>query len=140
VTENEANAIARDLEEINRTRQGIDRETLEQARKLAGTKDLDSLAGLVLAAEGWHAGVIGIVASRLVEDLYRPVVMVAIDGGIGKGSGRSIPAFDLHGGLTACSDLLIRYGGHRAAGRTHGGRGAHSRTGRAIRRGRRANA
>ena len=113
--ENEANAIARDLEEINRTRQGIDRETLEQARKLAGTKDLDSLAGLVLAAEGWHAGVIGIVASRLVEDLYRPVVMVAIDGGIGKGSGRSIPAFDLHGGLTACSDLLIRYGGHRAA-------------------------
>lgn len=113
--ENEANAIARDLEEINRTRQGIDRETLEQARKLAGTKDLDSLAGLVLAAEGWHAGVIGIVASRLVEDLYRPVVMVAIDGGIGKGSGRSIPAFDLHSGLTACSDLLMRYGGHRAA-------------------------
>ena len=113
--ENEANGIARDLEEINRTRQAIDRDTLDQARKLAGTKDLDSLAGLVLAAEGWHAGVIGIVASRLVEDLYRPVVMVAVDGGIGKGSGRSIPAFDLHGGLTACSDLLMRYGGHRAA-------------------------
>jgi single-stranded-DNA-specific exonuclease len=113
--ENEANAIARDLEEINRTRQAIDRDTLDQARKLAGTKDLDSLAGLVLAAEGWHAGVIGIVASRLVEDLYRPVVMVAVDGGIGKGSGRSIPAFDLHSGLTACSDLLMRYGGHRAA-------------------------
>ena len=113
--ENEANAIARDLEEINRTRQAIDRDTLDQARKLAGTKDLDSLAGLVLAAEGWHAGVIGIVASRLVEDLYRPVVMVAVDGGVGKGSGRSIPAFDLHGGLTACSDLLMRYGGHRAA-------------------------
>ena len=113
--ENEANGIARDLEEINRTRQAIDRDTLDQARKLAGTKDLDSLAGLVLAAEGWHAGVIGIVASRLVEDLYRPVVMVAVHGGIGKGSGRSIPAFDLHGGLTACSDLLMRYGGHRAA-------------------------
>jgi single-stranded-DNA-specific exonuclease len=113
--ENEANGIARDLEEINRTRQAIDRDTLDQARKLAGTKDLDSIAGLVLAAEGWHAGVIGIVASRLVEDLYRPVVMVAVDGGIGKGSGRSIPAFDLHGGLTACSDLLMRYGGHRAA-------------------------
>jgi single-stranded-DNA-specific exonuclease len=113
--ESEANAIARDLEEINRTRQAIDRETLDAARKLAATRDLDSVAGLVLAAEGWHAGVIGIVASRLVEDLYRPVVLVAVDGKIGKGSGRSIPAFDLHGGLSACADLLVRYGGHRAA-------------------------
>ena len=113
--ESEANAIARDLEEINRTRQAIDRETLDAARKLAAGYDLDSVAGLVLAAEGWHPGVIGIVASRLVEDLYRPVVLVAVDGGIGKGSGRSIPAFDLHGGLTACADLLVKYGGHRAA-------------------------
>lgn len=113
--ESEANGIARDLEEINRTRQAIDRETLEAARKLAARRDLDSVAGLVLAAEGWHPGVIGIVASRLVEDLYRPVVLVAVDGAIGKGSGRSIPAFDLHGGLTDCADLLIRYGGHRAA-------------------------
>lgn len=113
--ESEANAIARDLEEINRTRQAIDRETLVAARKLAATCDLDSAAGLVIAAEGWHAGVIGIVASRLVEDLYRPIVLVAVDGGIGKGSGRSIPAFDLHAGLSACSDLLMRYGGHRAA-------------------------
>jgi single-stranded-DNA-specific exonuclease len=113
--ESEANALARDFEEINRTRQGIDRATLEAARKLAATHDLDSVAGLVLAAEGWHAGVIGIVASRLVEDLYRPVVLVTVDGAIGKGSGRSIPAFDLHGGLTACADLLVRYGGHRAA-------------------------
>jgi single-stranded-DNA-specific exonuclease len=113
--ESEANAIARDLEEINRTRQAIDRETLDAARKLAATRDLDSVAGLVLAAEGWHAGVIGIVASRLVEDLYRPVVLIAVDGGIGKGSGRSIPAFDLHRGLSACADLLMRYGGHKAA-------------------------
>jgi single-stranded-DNA-specific exonuclease len=59
--------------------------------------------------------VIGIVASRLVEDLYRPVVLVAVEDGIGKGSGRSIPAFDLHAGLTACQDLLVRFGGHRAA-------------------------
>lgn len=110
-----ANEIARELEEVNRKRQDIDRETLDAARKLASTKDLDGAAGLVLAAEGWHPGVIGIVASRLVEDLYRPVIMVAIEGGIGKGSGRSIPAFDLHGGLTACADLLVRYGGHRAA-------------------------
>jgi single-stranded-DNA-specific exonuclease len=113
--EREANAIARDLEEINRTRQAIDRETLEAARKLAVAQGIDGRAGLVLAAEGWHPGVIGIVASRLVEDLYRPVVLVAVDGGTGKGSGRSIPAFDLHGGLSACADLLVKYGGHRAA-------------------------
>lgn len=113
--EAEANAIARDLEEINRTRQAIDRETLDAARKLAATRDLDAAAGLVLAAEGWHPGVIGIVASRLVEDLYRPVVLVAIEDGVGKGSGRSIPAFDLHAGLAECADLLVRYGGHRAA-------------------------
>lgn len=114
-SEDEANGIARDLEEVNRTRQAIDRDTLDAARKLAATQDLDSKAGLVIAAEGWHPGVIGIVASRLVEDLYRPIVLVAVDDGIGKGSGRSIPAFDLHGGLTACADLLMRYGGHRAA-------------------------
>jgi single-stranded-DNA-specific exonuclease len=113
--ESEANEIARDLEEINRTRQAMDRETLESARKLAATRDLDHAAGLVLAAEGWHPGVIGIVASRLVEDLYRPVVLVAVEDGTGKGSGRSIPAFDLHAGLAACEDLLIRFGGHRAA-------------------------
>ncbi|HEX6942457.1 MAG TPA: single-stranded-DNA-specific exonuclease RecJ [Gemmatimonadaceae bacterium] len=113
--ESEANAIARDFEEINRTRQNIDRETLDAARKMAATRDLDSVTGLVLAAEGWHPGVIGIVASRLVEDLYRPVVLISVDGGVGKGSGRSIPAFDLHGGLTACADLLLRYGGHKAA-------------------------
>jgi single-stranded-DNA-specific exonuclease len=113
--ESEANALARDFEEINRTRQNIDRETLEAARKLAATRDLDSVTGLVLAAEGWHPGVIGIVASRLVEDLYRPVVLISVEGGVGKGSGRSIPAFDLHAGLTACADLLLRYGGHKAA-------------------------
>ena len=113
--ESEANEIARDLEEINRTRQALDRETLDAARKLAGTRDLDNTAGLVLAAEGWHPGVIGIVASRLVEDLFRPVVLVAVEGGVGKGSGRSIPAFDLHAGLAACEDLLVRFGGHRAA-------------------------
>ena len=72
--ESVANEIARDLEEINRTRQAIDRETLDAARKLAATRDLDSAAGLVIAAEGWHPGVIGIVASRLVEDLRRGVM------------------------------------------------------------------
>jgi single-stranded-DNA-specific exonuclease len=69
----------------------------------------------VVAGEDWHAGVIGIVASRLVERFHRPVVLIAGGGGEWKGSGRSIPAFDLHRALRACSDHLQRFGGHRAA-------------------------
>ena len=69
----------------------------------------------VLASEEWHEGVIGIVASRLVERYHRPVVLIAAGEQEWKGSGRSIPAFDLHGGLNACSGLLERFGGHRAA-------------------------
>ncbi len=72
-------------------------------------------AAYVLAGEDWHAGVIGIVASRLAERHRRPVVLIALDGDIGKGSGRSIDAFDLLGGLTACGGHLRRFGGHRAA-------------------------
>lgn len=111
----EANRIARELEEMNRARQELDRATLGAARAMADRLDLDQTWGVVLGAEGWHPGVIGIVASRLVEDLSRPVLMVAFEDGVGKGSGRSIGAFDLHAGLTACKDLLLRYGGHRAA-------------------------
>ncbi|MFN2397936.1 MAG: single-stranded-DNA-specific exonuclease RecJ [Gemmatimonadaceae bacterium] len=114
-TEHEANALAREFEELNRKRQEIDRETLVAARKRVEVLDLDETFGIVLAEAGWHPGVIGIVAARLVEDYCRPVVLVALQGDEGKGSGRSIPAFDLHGGLTECSDLLIRFGGHRAA-------------------------
>jgi single-stranded-DNA-specific exonuclease len=77
--------------------------------------DLPSTFGIVLGEQGWHAGVIGIVASRLVEEFGRPTVLVALDGAEGKGSGRSISAFDLHGGLAKCRDLLMRFGGHRAA-------------------------
>ncbi len=111
----ECNRIARELEELNRTRQEIDRETLAQARALADKLDLDATWGVVLAAEKWHPGVIGIVASRLVEDLARPVMMVAVDHGVGKGSGRSTSRFDLHAGLTACADCFVRFGGHQAA-------------------------
>jgi single-stranded-DNA-specific exonuclease len=113
--EGEANRLAREFEEINRTRQMVDREILDAARRMTDTLDLDSTYGVVLAAQGWHSGVIGIVASRLVEELCRPVILISLDGGVGKGSGRSIPVFDLHGGLLACRELLLRFGGHRAA-------------------------
>ena len=77
--------------------------------------ELGEREAYVLAGEGWHPGVIGIVASRLVERSGRPVVMVALDGEHGRGSGRSIDAFDLLGGLRACSEHLRRFGGHRVA-------------------------
>jgi single-stranded-DNA-specific exonuclease len=114
-TEHEANAIARELEELNARRQEIDRATLEQARKRVLALDLDETYGIVLAEDGWHPGVIGIVASRLVEEFGRPVVLVGLDGEEGKGSGRSIPRFDLHAALARCSHLLKRFGGHRSA-------------------------
>jgi single-stranded-DNA-specific exonuclease len=113
--EHEANVIARELEELNQQRQQVDRATLADARKKLEQTDLDARWGLVLSQEGWHPGVIGIVASRIVEETCRPVVMISLDGNEGKGSGRSIPAFDLHAGLLACRDLFVRFGGHRSA-------------------------
>ena len=111
----EANEIARELEEMNQRRQSLDRSTLDEAMRIVDGVDLDETYGLVIARQGWHAGVIGIVASRIVEQVSRPVVMVALDGETGKGSGRSISAFDLHAGLSACRMHLERFGGHRAA-------------------------
>jgi single-stranded-DNA-specific exonuclease len=72
-------------------------------------------AALVVAGEGWHPGVVGIVASRLVERWHRPCVVVALDGDAGRGSGRSIAAYDLHAGLMSAADHLGRFGGHRMA-------------------------
>lgn len=117
MTSSEADAmrIARELDDLNRQRQDMDRAILAQAREMVSAVDLDHVYGIVLADEAWHPGVIGIVASRLVEELARPVVLVALSGSEGRGSGRSIPAFNLHDGLAACRDTLVRYGGHRAA-------------------------
>jgi single-stranded-DNA-specific exonuclease len=114
-TDQEANPIARELEELNARRQEIDRVTLERARSLVQEMDLSTTFGIVLAEEGWHPGVIGIVASRIVEEFGRPTILIALEGGVGKGSGRSISAFNLHAGLQECRELLLRFGGHTAA-------------------------
>lgn len=114
-SDQQANPIARELEELNARRQEIDRATLERAREMVLEMDLGSTYGIVLAEQGWHPGVIGIVASRIVEEFGRPTVLVALDGDEGKGSGRSISAFDLHAGLGECRHLLTRFGGHRSA-------------------------
>jgi single-stranded-DNA-specific exonuclease len=113
--EHEANVIARELEELNHRRQEIDHATLEQARERVLALDLDEQYSIVLADDTWHPGVVGIVASRLVEEFGRPTVLIALSGEQGKGSGRSIPKFDLHGALGKSREHLLRYGGHRAA-------------------------
>ncbi|HEX5853821.1 MAG TPA: single-stranded-DNA-specific exonuclease RecJ [Solirubrobacteraceae bacterium] len=108
-----ARQIAQELDAANRERRQVETRIRFQAE--AQLKALGERPAYVLAGEEWHAGVIGIVASRLVELSGRPVVMIALDGETGKGSGRSVDAFDLLAGLTACDEHLLRYGGHRAA-------------------------
>ncbi len=114
-SDSEANPIARELEELNQRRQDLDRRTLEEAREMIARIDLKNTFGIVLWSETWHPGVIGIVASRVVEEFCRPAMLIAVKDGEGKGSGRSIPAFNLHSGLAECRTLLKRFGGHRAA-------------------------
>ncbi|MCU0607941.1 MAG: single-stranded-DNA-specific exonuclease RecJ [Candidatus Edwardsbacteria bacterium] len=112
----EAAAIARDLDEENKRRKAVDDEILEQAVALVGSDvDLERDKVIVLASESWHQGVIGIVASRLVEQFYRPTVLIAVDGDRGKGSARSIANFHLHEALKECQDLLLGFGGHKFA-------------------------
>jgi single-stranded-DNA-specific exonuclease len=115
--EDEARRVASELEELNRDRQAVEERIVREATAAieAWPETKRRRRGYVLADEGWHEGVIGIVASRLVERYHRPVVLIAGTDGDWKGSGRSIPAFDLHAGLAACSDRLERFGGHRAA-------------------------
>lgn len=115
VDEPTANAIARECEELNEERQAMDRRILDEAAARIAAMDLDATWGIVLDSADWHPGVIGIVASRLVERTGRPAMMIAVADGVGKGSGRSIAAFDLHAALHECGDLLMKFGGHRAA-------------------------
>ena len=111
-----ASEIARKLDAENRRRKEIDEKTLNEALdQMEDTVDLENDKAIVLAAEGWHQGVIGIVASRLVERYHLPTVMIAISNGEGKGSARSIPGFHLCEALKECEPLLIRYGGHKYA-------------------------
>jgi single-stranded-DNA-specific exonuclease len=115
--ENEARRLADSLEELNRERQAVEGRILREAvaQVEAWPPELKARRAYAVAGADWHEGVIGIVASRLVERYHRPVVLIAGTDGDWKGSGRSIPAFDLHAALGACSDLLGRWGGHRAA-------------------------
>lgn len=112
----EAARLASRLEETNQVRRDEDGRTLDEALELLAEEyDPDSDFGLVLWSEGWHPGVIGIVASRVVERVHRPVVLVALEGDEGRGSARSIPGLHLYEALAECSNHLGRFGGHRQA-------------------------
>jgi single-stranded-DNA-specific exonuclease len=115
MTEDESRAaeVADELDLLNRERRDTETRILFEAE--AARAEHPEAPAYVLAGEGWHPGVIGIVASRMVERHNRPCVIIGLDGDSGRGSGRSISAFDLHAGLAACSDELRRFGGHRVA-------------------------
>lgn len=109
----EALTIAEKLDKTNTERQRIEEEVYQQALSQLSTKGYDS--SIVLYDKGWHVGVIGIVASRIAEECYRPTFIFTVDGDTAKGSARSIPAFDIHNGLSACRDILLSFGGHKQA-------------------------
>jgi single-stranded-DNA-specific exonuclease len=112
----EASEMAEVLEHENRRRQKVDSHVLMEARQMLEQMNMDEERAIVLSSHSWHPGVLGIVASRLVERYSRPVILITIDGnGIGRGSARSIPSFHLHEALTACRECLIEYGGHQYA-------------------------
>ena len=113
----EAERIAAGLEIRNRERQRIEQSILEDVeRQIAQEVDLAKDPCIVLSSPRWHLGVIGIVASRVVERYGRPAVLIALNGeGLGRGSARSVPGFHLQQGLQACAELLLQFGGHKQA-------------------------
>jgi len=115
-----AEDLAKVLEEENMKRRRIDEDTFAQAQELAeAILDIDSESAIVLHRETWHPGVIGIVASRMVEKYYKPSIMMATVDGVAKGSARSVSGFDVYKALKKCEDKLIQFGGHKyAAGLT----------------------
>ena len=118
--DHQARKIASVLESENRIRKDVDEQMFKEARILA-QKQVDDGKDytLVIDQEGWHPGVIGIVASRIVEKYYRPTIMISFEDGIGRGSARSISGFDIYSTLKECEDLLVTFGGHKyAAGLT----------------------
>lgn len=118
VTDDEslAREIAEELEQENKERQRVEAEILEKAiTKLEEGYDFDKSRIIVLDGEGWHAGVIGIVASRIVDQYSQPTVLIATENGIGKGSARSMSGFNIYEAMRKCSELFEKFGGHEMA-------------------------
>src|SRR5262249_29606237 len=115
-TRSQARLLAKRLSEENTKRQEQEATIVSDARKVIDN-DLDVGAHnlLVVAAGGWPRGLIGIVASKLVDAFQEPALVLSIEDGVAHGSARSIPAFDMLAALESCSDLFVRFGGHRQA-------------------------
>ncbi|MGQ9689463.1 MAG: single-stranded-DNA-specific exonuclease RecJ [Desulfobaccales bacterium] len=111
----QARIQARLLNELNRQRQSLEQEVLRQAQEMIRRQKLERRPAMLLAKEGWHPGVLGIAAARLAEEYYRPVALVSLKDGLGKGSARSIEGYHLFQGLQACRRYLLKFGGHEAA-------------------------
>ncbi|MBP1657380.1 MAG: single-stranded-DNA-specific exonuclease RecJ [Bacteroidetes bacterium] len=116
----EARALAQELEEENRNRRKIDEDTFADAQQLfEECFNVESDSAIVLHQEHWHPGVVGIVASRMVERYYKPSIMMATVDGVAKGSARSVSGFDIYEALKRCEDKILQFGGHKyAAGLT----------------------
>lgn len=113
----EAQRLARVLEEENQHRRKIDGDTFEEAQMLIESEydDVEAEAALVLHQDHWHPGVIGIVASRMVEKYYKPAIMMATVDGVAKGSARSISGFNIYDALKRCEETILQFGGHKYA-------------------------
>ncbi len=110
----EAARLAASLEQINQERRAIEAELTEQAEALV-QRTYDGGRAIVVGGEGWHEGVKGIVASRLVNRYHVPALLFSIEDGVARGSGRSVGNVNLFEAVEKCSDLLIRFGGHAGA-------------------------
>ena len=110
-----AKTITKRLNEYNTQRQETEKQIFEQAISELEKENLEEKSSIVLAGENWHHGVIGIVASRITEKFFKPTILICIEDDIGKGSGRSVPGFDLHEALAQSSKYLEKYGGHEMA-------------------------
>ena len=113
---NQVNELARKLNERNRVRQETEKEIFESAKRQIEEKKLNQNNTIVVAGENWHHGVIGIVSSKITDMYFKPSILLSFEeDGIGKGSGRSIPGFDLHDALMKCNDCIEKFGGHSMA-------------------------
>jgi single-stranded-DNA-specific exonuclease len=120
--EDKSKEISEYLESENKRRQKIQSDILKSARKkILDEVDIDSEMAIIISDDSWHQGVVGIVASRLASEFYRPVIIIATDGEVGSGSARSVPGFNLYNALTKCEEyftdrkILISFGGHAQA-------------------------
>ncbi len=117
MTENwvEARETTEKLNQYNRTRQEIEKNIFEEAKEIIEENSMQNNNTIVIGKEGWHHGVIGIVASKITEIYFKPTILIGFEDGIGKGSGRSVPGFDLHEALHSLGGYLEKYGGHEMA-------------------------